>query len=658
MLLDTPVHSAPKKKKPFSSVLVCTALTAEYCVITDYILMFSAIYLPMKRFFLVCIGGLLASVLLVLISRKIAGRLLIIVTAVSCMVCVYLQLFYIRSQNDDFLEKLAYHETDSEKGTFFSNKKVLLFVPHQDDDLNVFCGVLDEYLRYGSDLTIAFMTNGDCYGLGEVRIQEALALYDYLGVPEDHVIFLGYGDSLHTEQYHIYNAPPDELIISHVGKSETYGIETHSPFREERAYTYENLYADIKDMILSVRPDVIFCVDYDSHMDHKACSMLFEKALGDILRTESAYSPEVYKGFAYSTSWNAEHDFFSVNIKATHDIYHNSMIVQTPPIYPWKERVRFPVRAGTLSRSLQASAQYGELQFYRSQGEETHGAAIINGDRVFWKRSTHSVCRDATLSASSGNPMCLNDFMLLDSREILNQNHDPFDGLWSPEGNDSIKTVDVQLNAPYDICEIVLYDNADTNSNILNAVIEFDNGSVIETGPLDAFGAPSRIKVDIGEDVTAFRIVLTTTEGDRPGLMEIEAFCENQEPKAGFMKIMDINGNFAYDYIIDNSGKQSFLIYSDGIIPELSSEDYEVECDNASGCEAEIHDGLLHIYCEKGQSSMVRIELKESGMADSIFIQNPTLFNRIAIALAQKLELIRTEDYELLHISQLKKCRT
>ena len=637
-------------KKILSSFLICASLAVELCLLTDYCLMFSAIYVPMRVFLLICTGILTVSVLMVMLNRKVAGRLLLALTVIICVTCAFLQLFYSVSQSESFIKKnMMYHETDSKKEELFSGKKVLLLVPHQDDDLNVFCGVLDEYLHYGSELTVAFMTNGDYNRQAEVRIREALELYNYLGVPEDHVIFLGYGDRLCTEEYHIYNAPPDEEILSRAGKLETYAIESHPPFRTGHTYTEKNLYKDMKELILSTRPDVIFCVDYDLHVDHRACSMMFEKVMGDILRSKSDYSPEVYKGFAYSTSWGAEHDFFTLNIKATHDIYHNSMIIQTPPLYRWQERTRFPVRADTLARSLQASAQYGELLFYRSQGEEQHGAAIINGDRVFWKRATDSICRKASLTASSGDPLCLNNFMLLDSCAVLDQNHDPFDGVWSPEENDREKAVTVRLNEPDIIREVVLYDNPDAYSNILNAEIQFSNGAVVETGPLDVFGAPSRFPIYIDDSVSSFCVRLISTEGDHPGLTEIEAFCERQESKPSFIKIMDIEGDFAYDYIIDNGGSQLFQLYSDGCIPELNSEDYEVLYDDVPGCMAEIQDGFLSVDCARGQSCTVSIRLKESGLTDVFFVQNPTNRKRFSIILSQKLELIKMEDHELLH---------
>lgn len=96
-------------------------------------------------------------------------------------------------------------------------------MPHEDDDINVLGGVIEEYLHYGSQISIAFMTNGDYYGIGETRIREAISLYDFLGLPEDHVIFLGYGDNLHTQDYHIYNAPESEVIPSQIKKNKDLG---------------------------------------------------------------------------------------------------------------------------------------------------------------------------------------------------------------------------------------------------------------------------------------------------------------------------------------------------------------------------------------------------------------------------------------------------
>ena len=633
-------------------LLICLTLTIGFCLLVDVLLMFCSVYLPMWKFLLMCAGILVACTALTASAPRAAKVLLIGLAIILAAAAVGIPLFRRYAQSEQFLQSTVYREVDSEKEALFAGKNVLLIVPHEDDDINVLGGVIEEYLYYGSRLTVAFMTNGDYDGIGETRLREALSLYDYLGLPEERVVFLGYGDNLHTQSNHIYNAPENEVILSQTGKTETYGLETHPPFHDGHEYTYSNLYADMKELILEYQPDVIYCVDYDPHVDHKACSLLFDKAMGEILLSEHDYSPSVFKGFGYSTAWGAEHDYFAANMKATVDIYHNSLIVQRPAVYRWDERLRLPVKAGLLARSLQASLLEKELEFYQSQNAADRGVAIINGDKVFWQRATDSLLRNAVLTTSSGNPKLLNDFMLLDSQHILDQYYDPYDGTWAPEDGDPDKMATVEFRSPENIREIVLYDNPDENSNILDAEICFDDGSVYKTGPLDPCGAASHFFME-KNDVTSFCLMLTETEGERAGLTEIEVFPVSQRPHPTFMKLIDQNEDFAYDYIVGINGKASFLLYSDREIPELVPENYEVCCDRDAGCTAVIEDGMLRVFCPSGKSAEISITCRENGLTDRIVVQNPPILRRAAILLSQRMELIELEDYELLHIFRI-----
>ena len=635
------------KTKPH--FLIGLALAIELCLLADVLLMFCSVYMPMRNFLLLCAGLLIASAVLTVLAPRAAKGFLLGLTVFLTVAAVGIPLFRRYAHSEEFLQSTVYREVDSGKDALFSGKNVLLIVPHEDDDINVLGGVIDEYLQYGSRLTVAFMTNGDYNGLGETRLREAIALYDSLGLPEDRVIFLGYGDSLQTQDDHIYNAPDNEAILSRAGKTATYGLETHPAFRDGRDYTYRNLYADMRDLILECRPDVIYCVDFDPHVDHKACSLLFDKVMGEILRSEHGYSPAIYKGFGYSTAWGAEHDYFAANMKATVDIYHNSLIIQSPAVFRWEERVRMPVKAGLLARSLQASLLERELGFYRSQNAEEKGVAVINGDKVFWRRATDSLLRSAALTASSGNPDCLNDFMLLDSRHVLNPHYDPFDGRWTPEETDPDRMVSVLFQSPESIREIVLYDNPDEKANVLNAEIRFDDGFSFETGPLDPAGAASRFSVE-KDGASSFSVRLVETEGEGAGLTEIEAFREDPVRCPTFLKLMDLQDNFAYDYIVGMSGKASFVLYSDGEIPPLTSESYEVHCEEGSGCTAAIKDGMLQVSCPCGKSAELSIACMENGLTDRIAVQNPSLVRRAAILLSQRMELIELEDRDLLHL--------
>ena len=577
-------------------------------------------------------------------------RAFIITTALLIFGCLTVWLLHNRLNKPAVARNTRYIDVETGKEALYDGKRVMLIVPHEDDDLNVLGGVLEEYLRHGSELFVVFMTNGDSSCDGEIRISEALALYQYLGVPEDHLFFLGYGDQMKTEDIHIYNAAPDVVITSSAGKSATYATNVHPAFRSNHAYTKSNLMQDMKDVVLEVRPEIIYCVDYDMHWDHKACSLIFEHVMGEILKDVPDYTPEVLKGFAYSTAWDADIDFFEVNMKSTQNMYF-SRYGQEPAIYRWNERARMPVLPGILARSLPGSELYTELSFYESQRATDRAASVINGDKVFWKRATDSLCRTATVSASSGNAEKLTDFMLLDTDNLWNLKHMPVDGAWIPDEADSKKTARMEFEYPEDIYEVVLYDNPSEEDNILNAEILFDDGSSFETGPLDPSGAASRFYPDV-KQVQNFRIIVLEAEGTRAGITEIEAFSKPNPKDPTFLKIMDPKEDFAYDYWTDREGKAFFVLYSDGLIPGLNTDEYEILCEG-NGCRAEIEDGVLVVRCGESVNCILTVTLKTSGLSDTVLVRNPSGAERVLTSYHQRLEMFFLENYKQLAVGKI-----
>ena len=95
----------------------------------------------------------------------------------------------------------------------FADQKIMLIVPHQDDELNVLGGTIEEFVRYGSEVYVVYLTNGDMTP-AEFRYAEAIACLEKQGVPEDHVIFMGYGDQWQEDGPHIYNADPGTVVQS------------------------------------------------------------------------------------------------------------------------------------------------------------------------------------------------------------------------------------------------------------------------------------------------------------------------------------------------------------------------------------------------------------------------------------------------------------
>lgn len=527
--------------------------------------------------------------------------------------------------------ELVYAQVDDGKQALYADRRVMVIVPHEDDDLNIAGGVLEEYVKYGSEVSLVFVTNGDAYGKGLVRIQEALTCCAQVGIPEEHVLFLGYGDQWSEDGPHLYNAAPGEIRTSLGGFTQTYGTEGHPAYREGRDYTVDNLLEDLEEVILEYRPDTILCSDYDAHIDHRAVTLAFEKVMGRILQKEPDYTPVVFKGYAYSTAWMAEADFYEqLNLGATDDPFAEPQN-QFPAVYRWEERLRLPVAAQTLSRSLMTTGNYRGISLYSSQNEKMKTERTTNSDKVFWQRRTDSLLYDGEITTSSGNGALLRDFMLLECDDLVS-GHSPFDGVWIPEGEDEAPVAQVTLPEKRDICQILLYDHPSPSQNVLDALVTFDDGTQLHTGPLDTHGAATVIPVD-KTGVSGFAVTLCQWEGENAGLTEIEAYATPAQGEAQFIKLVDEEENFVYDYWVDSAKPQSFGVYAWNV----TERDFTLTC-QGEGCEASWEDGQVTVTCPRGKTCILRLETGDGSISDTVRISNPGWLTRLGVRLLQVAE--------------------
>ena len=632
------------------TLIISLLLAVELCFLIDCIFAFCSTSIKIRTFLSFSIVVFSGVIWFAFRQEKALRKAFLLTTILLSLGWLTVWISHKRFNSAVVARETRYADVETGKEVLYSGKRVMLIVPHEDDDLNVLGGVTEEYIRHGSEVFVVFMTNGDYHCAGEVRIKEAIGLYRYLGVPEDHIIFLGYGDQMRTENYHIYNAPLDEVFTSSAGKTITYALDTHPPFRREHLYTLRNLTQDMKDVILENEPEIIYCVDYDRHWDHKCCSLIFDRVMGMLLKEVPDYSPAVFKGFGYSTAWYAQADFFETNIRSTQD-FQTSLFGQQPEVYRWSERVRLPVLPGSLSRSLPGSELYTELGYYASQVATDHAASVINGDKVFWKRSTDSLGRNALVSASSGDAEKLTDFMILDTDDLLDLGHMPCDGAWIPDEADLEKAAFVELDSPKDIYELVLYDNPSESDNILNAIVLFDNGNSFETGPLDPGGAATRLFPDV-QQVQSFQITVLETEGACAGITELEAFTKHTAQAPTFIKIMDSNGDFVYDYQTDRDGKAVFLLYSDGVVPTLDNVSYEISWEG-NHCSVNIEEGELVVRLAEEEMCKMTVKLNANDLSDTIIVRSPSNSERFRQTCQQLIERFYEKNHYLLFTEKM-----
>lgn len=517
----------------------------------------------------------------------------------------------------------VYTDVDSAKTNIFENKKVLIIVPHQDDDVNLMGGVTEQFTACGSDVYVAFATNGDYKKLGETRLREAIRCLNLVGVPENHVFFLGYGDQWEDSSVHIYNMPENQPMRSAGGYEATYGLANHPAFHDGKLYTFGNYLSDMKDLILECEPEYIFCVDYDDHADHKATSLAAEKVIGQILQENPDFRPIVLKGFCYSTAWNAIPDFYALNIKSTQAPYGERM--EEVNFYRWNQRLRLPLDAQGLSRSIFTTSVYSQFYCYSSQDALFNAAFVCNADKVFWQRSTESLSYQAHVTATSGESSVVNDFMLHDTRDLY-QPKDDF-GIWVPDEADSVKQITMQLPKKSDIAWIYLYDNPSLDDNIEAATIILDDGRRIPTGKLDASGCATKIQIDAA-NVQSVTVEINQSSGSYAGLSEIELYAQEPAPAFNFIKLMDHQEDFVYDYYMSGDSME-LQLYRCGAAPELSPENYILQVDNDK-CHASIDGGRILVYCPRGQQCILSISGTDGMYRDTVLLHNQ--FNLISAA--------------------------
>lgn len=621
-----------RKKKirlRLGGLIFALLLAAELTFMLDIATTRAVENFPVKGLLLVFTACFLAGLLLSLFHPRLMPWLFWGCTFLVLLLALSLMLIWYSVYHNG-----VYQDVDEGKAQVFGGRKVLALVPHQDDEANILLGVLEQYVKYGSDVYVAYVINGDFRVPGVQRIAEAEAAMAQCGIPADRLIFLGYGDWLNINGRSLYFCPDDEVITSSAGFSSTYGTERHPPFNHN-SYTRRHMYEDIRTLLLRYTPDVIFCSDMDSHDDHQAVAMFFEKAMGEVLKARSDYEPELYRAFAYNTAYLAEQDFYSLNIlssKKPDEGPDKEPYITTcgSNVYNWAERLRLPVRADTLSRSILSSGGYAVLRHYRSQDIIERADGIINGDKVFWQRESGSLSYEARFWVSSGDGSGLNDFVLTDRRQF-HEEAGYSDNTWVPDPEDQEKRVIIKFTQPTSLSRVVLYDNPSLGDNVLEASIRLDNGAFYMTGPLEPNGSGTEILFEPAQ-VEELEICLMETEGRGAGLTEVELFAGAYEPPFRFIKLTNAAGDFIYDYYIDPSGREELDLYAFGCSDQPA--DYRIIC-IGEGCHASVEEDRLIMNCPPGKRCLLTLMDESGRISDTVAIRNQS---RWAVELAQFLE--------------------
>ncbi len=175
-------------------------------------------------------------------------------------------------------------------------QRLLVFAPHPDDETLGAAGLMREARLQNDDVRVVIITNGDGYRIsaakefdeltvspqdfvryGYLRQTEARTALGILGIPDDHVHFLGYPDRGLMPMWIDHWAASASVASA-------YTRADHSPYTDAATtnapYCGAALLSDIKRQMLADQPtDIYVTHPGDDHPDHAAASVFVRTAL-------------------------------------------------------------------------------------------------------------------------------------------------------------------------------------------------------------------------------------------------------------------------------------------------------------------------------------------------------------------------------------------
>jgi len=244
------------------------------------------------------------------------AKLLAAITLALVLVAGYLRISAYRAWRRE-LSKAGFESTLDVPG---HGRRVLIFAPHPDDEVLGCGGLIQQAVREGAKVFVALMTNGDAselaliFGekdlpltpkafikLGKDRQRETLQALAKLGVPSDHVYFLGFPNNgllkLWRPEYWSYATP----YLSPQTKMMTSPYELS--FTPHAPYCGQQVLSDLTALLQQIRPtDIFLAHPQDIHPDHWATCAFVCYALQGIRAHGAAWAQQA-RVYAYLIHW-------------------------------------------------------------------------------------------------------------------------------------------------------------------------------------------------------------------------------------------------------------------------------------------------------------------------------------------------------------------
>lgn len=184
------------------------------------------------------------------------------------------------------------------------NGRILAVVPHSDDEIILFGGLIQRALKEKQEVYVALVTNGDYEAATEeegiTRPLETLEGLKLLGLAEDRIYLMGYADigmpKAESFVWRLWVAEEENHAEpSHVGVH-TYGPAGHPDFHSSRhgipaSYTKKAFREDLQELLNVVQPDMVFTTHpEDAHGDHAGLYQFLREMVPGTLYTAFCHS--------------------------------------------------------------------------------------------------------------------------------------------------------------------------------------------------------------------------------------------------------------------------------------------------------------------------------------------------------------------------------
>ncbi|MGN0306918.1 MAG: PIG-L deacetylase family protein [Lachnospiraceae bacterium] len=274
--------------------------------------------------------------------------------------------------------------------------KIMIIVPHEDDEILMAAGIIEQALFEGKQVTVVVATNGDYEGCdkltGSVRLSETIEGLKVLGLPEDRIIFMGYADTgmnpADSFLYRLFLEKDEEKIYPGHCSRETYGLEGKPDFHRARygvpaSYTRKNFREDLKEIIRQIGPDTVYTTSKeDMHGDHSGLFLFVKEVLSELYTTKDR--PVLYSGVVHSKAgdenWPLRDTGVREGFTCPEGFNEGSL--------KWEERISFSVPESMRSSDLTLNKKALALSKHKNALKEDavdYLYSFIKGEELFWK---------------------------------------------------------------------------------------------------------------------------------------------------------------------------------------------------------------------------------------------------------------------------------